>query len=80
MEKLATGPEAADFVDLRLPVRQNLQLIARAKGVEVNQFTVAILERERLRADNEPPSRFRQLPWERLQRDLGDGCRNPAVC
>ncbi|MFJ5978452.1 class II fructose-bisphosphatase [Pseudarthrobacter oxydans] len=47
MEKLVTGPEAADFVDMRLPVRQNLHLIAKAKGVKVNQLTVAILERER---------------------------------
>jgi fructose-1,6-bisphosphatase II len=47
MEKLVTGPEAAEFVDLRLPVRQNLHLIAKAKGVKVNQLTVAILERER---------------------------------
>ncbi|MFE4542384.1 class II fructose-bisphosphatase [Arthrobacter sp. NPDC056727] len=47
MEKLVTGPEAADFVDLRLPVRQNLHLIAKAKGVKVNQLTVAVLERER---------------------------------
>lgn len=27
MEKLVTGPEAADMVDLRLPVKQNLHLI-----------------------------------------------------
>ena len=47
MEKLVTGPDAAEFVDLRLPVRQNLHLIAKAKGVKVNQLTVAILERER---------------------------------
>jgi len=47
MEKLVTGPEAADLVDLRLPVRQNLHLIAKAKGVKVNQLTVAVLERER---------------------------------
>src|ERR687889_2797382 len=33
MEKLVTGPEAADMVDLRLPVKQNLHLIAKAKGV-----------------------------------------------
>jgi fructose-1,6-bisphosphatase II len=47
MEKLVTGPDAAEFVDIRLPVRQNLHLIAKAKGVKVNQLTVAVLERER---------------------------------
>lgn len=47
MEKLVTGPEAAELVDLRLPVRQNLHLIAKAKGMKVSQLTVAVLERER---------------------------------
>ncbi|ROZ63231.1 class II fructose-bisphosphatase [Kocuria soli] len=47
MEKLVVGPEAADFVDLRLPVKQNLHLVARAKGVPVNQLTVCVLDRPR---------------------------------
>lgn len=47
MEKLVTGPEAADLVDLRLPVKQNLHLIAKAKGVKVNQLNVVILDRDR---------------------------------
>ncbi|MCW1250014.1 class II fructose-bisphosphatase [Acaricomes phytoseiuli] len=47
MEKLVTGPEAADLVDLRLPVKQNLHLIAKAKGVKVNQLNVMILDRDR---------------------------------
>lgn len=47
MEKLVTGPEAADMVDLRLPVKQNLHLIAKAKGVKVNQLTVCVLDRDR---------------------------------
>lgn len=49
MEKLVTGPEAADMVDLRLPVKQNLHLIAKAKGVKVNQLTVMVLDRDRHR-------------------------------
>jgi fructose-1,6-bisphosphatase II len=49
MEKLVTGPEAADMVDLRLPVKQNLHLIAKAKGVKVNQLNVMILDRDRHR-------------------------------
>ncbi|MDN5573723.1 MAG: class II fructose-bisphosphatase [Micrococcales bacterium] len=47
MEKLVVGPEAADFVDVRLPVKQNLHLVARAKGVPVNQLTVCVLDRPR---------------------------------
>ena len=47
MEKLITGPEAADMVDLRLPVKQNLHLIAKAKGKKINQLNVMILDRDR---------------------------------
>src|SRR5215216_1053455 len=32
MEKLVTGPEAAGVVDIRLPVSENIHLIAKAKG------------------------------------------------
>lgn len=49
MEKLVTGPEAADLVDLRFPVAQNLHLIAKAKGVKTSQLTVAVLDRPRHR-------------------------------
>ena len=47
MEKLVTGPEAADMVDLRLPVKQNLHLIAKAKGKKINQLNVCVLDRPR---------------------------------
>jgi fructose-1,6-bisphosphatase II len=47
MEKLVTGPEAADMVDLRLPVKQNLHLIAKAKGKKVSQLNVMVLDRDR---------------------------------
>ncbi|WP_104117879.1 class II fructose-bisphosphatase [Arthrobacter sp. B1805] len=47
MEKLVTGPEAADMVDLRLPVKQNLHLIAKASGKKVSQLNVMILDRDR---------------------------------
>ncbi len=47
MDKLVVGPEAADFVDLRLPVKQNLHLVAKAKGIHVNQLTVCVLDRPR---------------------------------
>lgn len=47
MDKLVTGPEAADLVDLRLPVKRNLQLIAKALGKSVDQLNVSILDRPR---------------------------------
>ncbi|MEU7992936.1 class II fructose-bisphosphatase [Rothia amarae] len=47
MEKLVVGPDAADLVDLRLPVKQNLHLTAKALGKPVNQLTVCVLDRPR---------------------------------
>ncbi|MCT1366491.1 class II fructose-bisphosphatase [Rothia sp. p3-SID1597] len=47
MEKLVTGPEAADLVDLRLPVKQNLHLVAKAKRKRINQLIVCVLDRPR---------------------------------
>ncbi|GGH62821.1 class II fructose-bisphosphatase [Rothia aerolata] len=47
MEKLVVGPEAADLVDLRLPVKQNLHLTAKALGKPINQLTVCVLDRPR---------------------------------
>ena len=31
MDKLVTGPEAADVVDIRLPVAENIRRVAKAK-------------------------------------------------
>jgi fructose-1,6-bisphosphatase II len=47
MEKLATGPEAADVVDIRLPVAENIRLIAKAKNERVGDVTVCVLDRPR---------------------------------
>ena len=47
MEKLATGPEAADVVDIRLPIAENIARIAKAKGSAPNDVTVVILDRPR---------------------------------
>ena len=47
MEKLVTGPEAADVVDIRLPVAENIALVAKAKGVRVSDITVCVLDRPR---------------------------------
>ena len=42
-----TGPEAAEFVDLRLPVKQNLHLVLRHRGKNVSELTVCVLDRPR---------------------------------
>jgi fructose-1,6-bisphosphatase II len=47
MEKLATGPDAADVVDIRAPVAVNIRAVARAKGSSPEDVTVIILDRPR---------------------------------
>ncbi len=40
MEKLVTGPEAADVVDIRYPVAENIHRVAKAKGSAPEDVTV----------------------------------------
>ena len=47
MEKLVTGPEAADVVDIRLPVKENIARVAKAKGIKAHDVTVVLLDRPR---------------------------------
>jgi fructose-1,6-bisphosphatase II len=47
MEKLAVGRDAADVVDFQAPVEDNLRRIAEAKGFDVEELTVCILDRPR---------------------------------
>ncbi len=47
MDKLATGPEAADVVDIRLPVAENIARVAKAKRESPSDVTVVILDRPR---------------------------------
>ena len=47
MEKLVTGPEAADVVDLRYPVAENIHQVAKAKGKKPSDVTVVLLDRPR---------------------------------
>ena len=47
MKKLVTGPEAADVVDIRLPVGENIRRVAKAKGSEPEDVTVVLLDRPR---------------------------------
>ncbi len=47
MEKLATGPEAADVVDITAPVGENIRRVAKAKRLSASEITVVILDRPR---------------------------------
>jgi fructose-1,6-bisphosphatase II len=47
MDKLAVGPDAADAVDFEAPLALNLRLVAKAKGAQVADLTVCILDRPR---------------------------------
>lgn len=47
MDKLATGPDAADVVDIRLPVAENIRRIAKARGETPQDVTVVMLDRPR---------------------------------
>src|SRR5690606_6213026 len=47
MEKIATGPEAADAIDIERSVTENIERVAKAKGMGVRDLTVIILDRPR---------------------------------
>ncbi|MEV6016914.1 MULTISPECIES: class II fructose-bisphosphatase [unclassified Streptomyces] len=47
MDKLVTGPEAADFVDINASVAVNIRRVAKAKRVTPEDVTVVILDRPR---------------------------------
>ena len=47
MEKLVTGPEAADVVDIRKPVAENIRAVAKAKDMHEHDVTVVLLDRPR---------------------------------
>ncbi|MFE9743468.1 class II fructose-bisphosphatase [Saccharothrix saharensis] len=47
MEKLATGPEAADVIDITAPIAENIRRIAKAKHSDSSDVTVCILDRPR---------------------------------
>ncbi len=50
MEKIAVGPEAAGAIDINASVETNLNQIAEAKGANVSDLTVVILDRPRHQA------------------------------
>lgn len=50
MEKIAVGPEAKGRIDITAPIKENLQRVARAKGKDISDLTVVILDRDRHRS------------------------------
>jgi fructose-1,6-bisphosphatase/sedoheptulose 1,7-bisphosphatase-like protein len=47
MDKIATGPEAIDAVDIDAPPRENVSRVAKAKGRRPSEISVVVLERGR---------------------------------
>ncbi|MDA3129389.1 class II fructose-bisphosphatase [Aliibacillus thermotolerans] len=47
MKKIAVGPEAVGQIDINAPVLDNLQAVAKAKGKDVEDVVVSVLQRER---------------------------------
>ncbi|CAM2005507.1 class II fructose-bisphosphatase [Acanthopleuribacter pedis] len=74
MDKLVVGPEAAGKVDLDAPVKDNLEAIAKAKGISVQEVTVVLLERTR----NEGKIRELREAGARI-RLISDGDVAPAL-
>jgi fructose-1,6-bisphosphatase II len=47
MDKIAVGPRGADAIDIDATPTENLERVAEAKSVDVNDLTVVVLERDR---------------------------------
>ena len=47
MNKIVTGPEAADVIDINSSTKTNIQAVAKAKGMSVSDITVVVLNRPR---------------------------------
>jgi fructose-1,6-bisphosphatase II len=47
MDKIVTGAEGKGVVDLRKPIGENIRALAKAKGKDVADMTIAVLDRPR---------------------------------
>jgi fructose-1,6-bisphosphatase II len=47
MDKIAVGPEAAQAIDIEKSPTENVHAVAAAKGMDVSDLTVVVLERDR---------------------------------
>ena len=71
MEKIAAGADAVDAIDINATPTENVNAVAKAKGVRPTDVRVVVLERERHeRADRRAPSggRARQPDSRRRRR------------
>ena len=50
MDKIAVGPPGVGVIDIDAPVEHNLRALAKAKGEDVNDLTVILLQRPRNQA------------------------------
>lgn len=47
MDKLCVGPEAYDAIDIEAPIADNIRKVAKAKGKDIEDIVVAVLNRDR---------------------------------
>ena len=47
LDKIVTGPEAADAIDIQAPIKYNVNIVAKAKGKSIQDTTVVMLDRPR---------------------------------
>lgn len=47
MNKIAVGPKAKGKIDIRKPVKENLEALSKALGKKIEDITVSVLKRER---------------------------------
>src|ERR671915_2056287 len=47
MDKIAVGPQAAEAIDIEATPTENVHAVAEAKGLDVSEVTVVVLERDR---------------------------------
>jgi fructose-1,6-bisphosphatase II len=66
MEKVATGPEAAEAINIEASVTHNLNAVAKALGEDVDDVTAVILDRPRhegiIKECREAGARIRLIP------------------
>jgi fructose-1,6-bisphosphatase II len=47
MDKIAGGPEVTEAIDITAPPRENVQRVAKAKGIRPEEVSVVVLDRDR---------------------------------
>jgi fructose-1,6-bisphosphatase II len=47
MDKIVTGPEGIGVIDLNRPIGDNIRALAKAKGMQVEEMQIAVLDRPR---------------------------------